>query len=112
MAYTKKFRNRNRFIFLNSDKTYNNLIEKKNISDLQQYATKTLPDIQKIPGVSYVTHVWKVGDRYFKLANQYYERPELWWVIALYNKKPSESNVNLVDVILIPTPIDVILYYL
>tara|TARA_B100000131_G_C18004377_1_gene567796 strand:- start:681 stop:1019 length:339 start_codon:yes stop_codon:yes gene_type:complete len=112
MAYTKKFRDRNRFIFKNSDKTYSTLLEKKDISNLQQYATKTLPDIQKVPGLSYVTHVWKIGDRYFKLANQYYQRPELWWVIALYNKKPSESNVNIGDVILIPTPIDSILYYL
>mgnify|MGYP003119950231 FL=1 len=112
MAYTKKFRNRNRFVFLNNDASYKNLLENKNISDLQQYGTKTLPDIQKISGITYGTHVWKTGDRYSKLADQYYQRPELWWVIAHYNKKPSESSVNLGDVILIPTPIDAILYYL
>ena len=29
-----------------------------------------------------VKHVWKTGDRYYKLAATYYGRPELWWAIA------------------------------
>ena len=110
MAYTKKFRNRNRFVFLNNDPSYRNLLENKNISDLQQYGTKTLPDIQKISGITYVTHVWKTGDKWYKLADLYYKDPTKWWVIAFYNQRPTEAHVTPGEVVYIPLPLDSILY--
>jgi len=44
-----------------------------------------------------------VGDRYFKLAHRFYGDSKLWWVIAWFNKKPTESHVDVGDLILIPT---------
>ena len=57
-------------------------------------------------------HIWKTGDRYYKLAAAYYGRPQLWWVIALYNQKPTEGHLKIGDVIKIPTSLDLLLYYL
>ena len=52
------------------------------------------------------------GQTFMNLANQYYGRPELWWIIALYNKTPTESLLKRGNVILIPTPVEQLLYYL
>ena len=112
MAYTKKFRYRNRLIINNNDEMYNYLLEQRGQDNIQQYMTATNFDLTTIPGLTPITHTWKTGDRYFKLANQYYGRPELWWVIALYNKKPTEGSVKRGDLIFVPTPIDTLLYYL
>ena len=104
----------NRQITRNKNKLYKKHFEDRNVTQIRQFRTPELsyPTPDEIRQLNVLTHVWKTGDRYFKLADQYYQRPELWWVIAHYNKKPSESSVNLGDVILIPTPIDAILYYL
>ncbi len=48
------------------------------------------------------SHVWKYGDRYYKLANTYYGDPQLWWIIAWYNGYPTEVNVKIGDVLEIP----------
>ena len=108
-------RYKNQEIFVNISEAYKRYLTKtRGVESIKQYDTPVFrhPTVEEIKTFNVVTHVWKTGDRYFKLADQYYQRPELWWIIAHYNKKPSESSVNLGDVILIPTPIDAILYYL
>ena len=112
MAYTNKFRYRNRFITSNSDEMYSDLLEERDVDSIQQYTTALNIDLTKLQGITTVTHVWKTGDRYFKLANQYYGRPELWWIIALYNKKPTEGSLKRGDLVFIPTPVEALLNYL
>ena len=38
--------------------------------------------------------MWKLGDRFYKLADQYYGDPTLWWIIAWYNRMPTESHAE------------------
>ena len=82
--------------------------------DAMQYSTPTLKRIsamQKLT-LSEVRHLWKTGDRYYKLADTYYGRPELWWAIALYNEKPTEAHISFGDTIRVPMPIETYLRYL
>ena len=58
--------------------------------------------MQEIPCVS---HYWVVGDRYFKLAQRYYNDHKLWYIIALYNRKPTESQIEPGEEIKIPTDV-------
>ena len=57
-------------------------------------------------------HIWKEGDRFFKLAHQYYGDSTMWWVIAWFNRTPTEAHVSLGDTIYIPRPLDLVLDYL
>ena len=55
--------------------------------------------------ITEVDHIWKTGDRYYKLAERYYGRP-------LYNNKPTEGHVKLGDAIKVPLPLEKYLRYL
>tara|TARA_Y100001970_G_C14117347_1_gene794357 strand:+ start:810 stop:1148 length:339 start_codon:yes stop_codon:yes gene_type:complete len=112
MAYKKNFRNRKRPVFSNKDPLYKDLFERKKIKNFNQYSSAVITNIRNIDGVNNVKHVWKTGDRYYKLAAKFYNRPELWWVIALYNKKPTEGHLKKGDIVLVPMPLELILYYL
>ena len=57
----------------------------------------------------YITHVWSMGDRYYKLASKYYGSPEYWWVIALYNQRPTEFHIKLGELIRVPSPLTEVL---
>jgi hypothetical protein len=37
--------------------------------------------------------------------------PTYWWVIAQYNKKPTESQLSPGDIVYIPIPLEKILGY-
>ncbi len=52
---------------------------------------------------------WKVGSKLYKLATRYYGDQDLWWVIGYYNNKPIDTEWEVGDEILIPTPVSVIL---
>lgn len=75
---------------------------------LVQYETTRLPNVtvEDVKTLNSVGHVWKVGDRLYKLADQYYNDPELWWIIAWYNSKPTEAHFNVGDLIQIPLPLE------
>jgi len=53
-----------------------------------------------------------MGDRFEKLAAQFYDDPEMWWVIAAFNKKPAEFLLSPGDIINIPLPLEYILDYM
>ena len=62
----------------------------KNPTDAERASLKTSP------------HIWKYGDRFYKLADQYYGDVRYWWVIAWYNSIPTEATISNGDVIDIP----------
>tara|TARA_R110000824_G_scaffold138078_2_gene302746 strand:- start:60 stop:287 length:228 start_codon:yes stop_codon:yes gene_type:complete len=64
---------------------------------------------QDIMGLDMIGHTWKVGDRFYKLAQEHYGDSTLWWVIAWFNQTPTESHLEIGDGIQIPMPLDKVL---
>ena len=97
-----------RKIFYNKDKLYENMLEERNAKLLKQYDTPTYynPSVQEFAQIVTINHVWSVGDKYYKLANQYYGDPADWWLIAKFNNRPTEAHNKIGDILLIPTKIE------
>ena len=102
-----------RQITANDNKMYKKTLEERNVKLIRQYRTANLsyPTTEQIRQLTVQTHVWKTGDRYYKLAFQYYGNSNYWWVIAWFNRKPTEAHVKLGDLITIPTPLDRLLNF-
>jgi nucleoid-associated protein YgaU len=100
-----------REIGINQTKQYKRILKKRNVKFIRQYYTPTLanPSIEDVMKMDEVGHVWSIGDRFFKLAHQYYGDSELWWVIAWYNQTPTESHVEIGNVLQIPLPLEEVL---
>lgn len=67
------------------------------------------PTFNEVLAYRFELHVWSLGDHYYKLAERYYGDPNYWWVIAWFNKKPTEGHVKAGDIIRIPTPLGQVL---
>jgi nucleoid-associated protein YgaU len=103
----------NRFAKINNNKLYFEFFSERNVNFIKQYDTPTLkyPTARQIATLDLSSHIWSVGDRYYKLAHEHYGDASLWWVIAWFNKKPTESHVRKGQVIYIPSPLDKVLSY-
>ena len=101
----------NRELFFNDEKAYKKSFKKRNIPGIVQYSTAFFPEISEdeYGNIETVQHIWKLGDRYSKLAEAHYDDPSMWWVIALFNRKPTESHLELGDFVFIPVPLEVAL---
>ena len=98
----------------NANALYEEMLEKRGIKKVTQYSSPQLkyPPPEKIAAtLKRVGHVWKHGDKFWKLASEFYGDAQLWWVIAWFNKKPTESHCKLGDIIYIPTPLETVLYH-
>lgn len=95
----------NRKIKYNTSELIQKILDSKNVNGIRHYSS---PDI-KLPtyldkkNIKTIPSVWKRGDRLYKYAEAYYSNPELWWIIALYNNKPTDAHFNIGDVFYIPT---------
>ena len=104
-----------RKIFKNSNLLYKNIFEDRGVKYIRHFNTPQTPHptISQIRELNNVQHIWKTGDRFYKLASQYYSAPEYWWVIAQYNKRPTEAHLQPGDVLYVPLPLQTVLgFYL
>jgi nucleoid-associated protein YgaU len=89
---------------INNDDMYDKLFEKRGVRKINQYRTPKAKHVEQevIDSIESTEYVWKYGDRYWQLAVKYYGDPKLWWVIAAYNRKPTELHIKLGETIRIP----------
>ena len=95
----------------NDSDFYSPLAQKRGLKSIQQMNTVVLknPQIFERIGLATDTHIWKYGDRFYKLAYTYYDDPQLWWIIAWYNGYPTEANVKIGDTLDIPLNLEEII---
>lgn len=103
-----------RGLITNFDEQYENLFKKRNTTTILQYVTPSMqhPSAKEIANLNIVNHAWAEGDRFWKLAGRYFGKPELWWVIAWFNRMPTEGHLKRGDIVAIPLPLSKILDYL
>tara|TARA_R100000388_G_C7185502_1_gene130860 strand:+ start:107 stop:442 length:336 start_codon:yes stop_codon:yes gene_type:complete len=51
---------------------------------------------------TFIEHVWSRGDRLYKLGHQYYGDKNSYWLIALFNNKPTDADYKYGDIVYIP----------
>ena len=100
-------RYRSRQIFINNSDNYSKLFRDRNLKFIRHFETPKIssPTPEEVSNLNIINHVWSVGDKYYKLAAEYYGDARDWWVIALFNNKPTEADIQIGDIILIPTPL-------
>jgi len=103
----------NRTILSNSSESYKKYLKDRDLRLVRHFNTAIFnyPTEDEIQRLELIPHTWKYGDKLFKLSYTYYEDPSLWWVISWFNKKPTEMDINLGDVIYIPFPVERVLGY-
>ena len=93
-----------REIVTNEEDEYKDLLEIRGIDTIQQFKTFFFNRKNIKNSYGYHEHVWKKGDKLYKIANKYYGDIEFWWIIAMWNNKPTDANFKIGDVIEVPYP--------
>jgi len=95
-------------IIVNSSEYYAPLRKSRGLKAIVQYATPVLynPTVADRARTETTKHVWKYGDRLYKLAYQYYGDQRFWWVIAHYNGYPTEAHIETGATLWIPLSIE------
>ena len=94
-----------------SNQMYSSYLEERGLTKLEFNSFNKLKKLtqEEMNLLNNVSHIWKSGDRYYKLAALHYGNPSYWWIIAYYNKKPTEASITVGDTIIIPKPLNVLI---
>ena len=105
-------RNVKRKILKNGAKGYSEIIGKRGLSSAVQYGKLRIPDITLDERKSLQTqkHIYKTGDKLYKISYSYYGDTKYWWVIAWFNRKPTDFHCKIGDTIYVPFPLKQALY--
>jgi len=103
MARYNKYR-----IVNNASEYYAPLRDSRGVRNIRHYETPRLhnPTVKQRMSLVTTTHIWKYGDRLYKLADKHYGDVRFWWVIAWYNSAPTEANLITGDAIEIPVNLE------
>ena len=101
-----------RIIFKNQDESYAQIFEERQVPYIRHYGTARMlvPNVRQRMDPTRINHIWRVGDRFYKLAIKHYGSASYWWVIALYNQAPTESSLRVGDTVIVPLPLDRVLH--
>ena len=90
-------RNESRRMIINSSHNFDDQFRVRSVESIKQYTTLKLryPTTEEMAKLDILTETWKLGDRLYKYAHKHYGDPNLWWVIAWFNKKPTENDYQL-----------------
>jgi len=104
-------RYKTRKLFLNNEELYSEQFENRNVQKIKHYGTPKMnhATVHQLKNIDTIRHIWKIGDKFYKLAAKHYNDPKLWWTIAWFNKIPTESHANIGDIVFIPMPLEEIL---
>lgn len=103
----------NRGTVTNDNEMYKEVLEDRGVVKIKQYKTpkvKRLTPAQRRKIIT-VDHIWKSGDKYYKLAHKHYGNPSLWWVIAQFNFAPTEAHLFEGRLLKIPVSVEQIMRY-
>jgi len=91
-------------IINNNSSAYEFLRKARGVKNIRQYETPYIyiPSVAERASLSTTNHIWKLGDRFYKLSDQYYKDTRYWWIIGLYNGYMTEADIRPGDVISIP----------
>jgi hypothetical protein len=103
----------NRRTTVNSSDNFEDQFRSRSINSIKHFTTIKLsyPSSEEMVKLEILTETWKLGDRLYKYAYKHYGDPSLWWVIAWFNKKPTENEYELGEEVLIPFPLEKIFKY-
>ena len=82
-------RNKKQDVIENDSEFYKELYERRGLKRIAHYETPIFrhPTISQRASITSVGYIWAYGDRFYKLANQYYGDKDLWWIIASANNQ-------------------------
>tara|TARA_Y100000310_G_C20515242_1_gene730859 strand:+ start:482 stop:826 length:345 start_codon:yes stop_codon:yes gene_type:complete len=105
-------RNIRRGIVKNSDKGYSEIFDKRGLTSVTQYTKMKIPSlsIDDRKDLTPMKHIYKTGDKLYKISHRYYGDTRYWWVIAWFNRKPTDFHCKIGDTIWIPFPLKEALY--
>ena len=98
-------------IYDNKAELYDGFFQERSVNFIRQYKSGTMshPTVEQRASLQKARHVWRLGDRLYKLAHKHYGDSRLWWVIAWYNMKPTDSHFRIGDTVFVPMPLEKVL---
>ena len=88
----------------NESKFYSNKLKSLGVKRLVHFETPRFTKItdEQRQSIDVKTIYWKINTKFYKLAHDHYGDAKLWWIIAFFNNKPTDSHAKIGDIIFIP----------
>jgi nucleoid-associated protein YgaU len=83
---------------------FKQLKERRSLDVVSLYRTSRMNPLsfEDLIDIETTPYIWGRGDKYYKLAYQFYGDVQYWWVIAIFNNAPTEQHIKIGETIEIP----------
>ena len=106
--------NRYKKIKLDHKSSLYDIMKRRNRNFVELNRLVVMPNprvLQQDDSITEVVVKWKQGTHMWRLASEYYEDYSLYWVIAMYNGKPTDAHWKIGEKVRIPFPVGRVVSY-
>ena len=84
--------------------------ERRGLDSIGIYGTPVFNPItaKHLEGLAYESYTWSRGDRFYKVAYEFYGDAGYWWIIPMFNNLPTEHHIALGQEIFIPENVSLV----
>ena len=88
----------------NSEPIFKQLLDERQIKTIKHYRLRTNTSLSQefLDSLDYIEIIWDYTSKLSKISNRFYGDPNLWWIIGLVNKKPTDFHWSIGDIVKIP----------
>lgn len=77
------------------------ILNDRGINSIDFYKNFSFSKVDK-DAYAFAEHIWSRGDRLYKLSYNYYGDKNSFWLIGLFNNKPTDADYQYGDIVKIP----------
>tara|TARA_Y100000592_G_C5440106_1_gene302891 strand:- start:116 stop:466 length:351 start_codon:yes stop_codon:yes gene_type:complete len=107
-------RDANRIKFTNNTESIAAALKRRNIPEIEHHSKIDMRPValeaRARLNKNGKKHIFKVGDRLYKIAFDEYGDSKYWYLLAWWNKKPTDFHCKIGDVIYVPKPLQDLLF--
>ena len=107
-------RNAGRSVVTNAHHGYEEAFRRRGLKKITQHAKFNIPSVPEDERIrlnqSSLRHTFQTGDKLYKIAYKHYGDTKYWWVLAWWNRKPTDFHCKIGDTIFVPFPLKDVLH--
>ena len=107
-------RDSSRDILANNTESIADVLSRRGLTEIEHHSKIDLKSVSMVVRAELnqngKKHIFKLGDRLFKIAFDEYGDSKYWYLLAWWNKKPTDFHCKIGDIIYIPKPLQEVLF--
>ena len=99
------------FVSIGDNGLYHDIVKKRDVRNVMLHKTAILQNPEILianPAIEEEVTTWRPASKLWRISEVHYGEGRFYWIIGLYNDKPTDAHWEVGDTVYIPKPLSIV----